>query len=80
MQLWMERKEALSCMSAAIHKVLADKWGHDILQDCAKINIRLHNYPESIIALKNLKAAYIGTSKFQLKISSLPPNLMLASA
>lgn len=25
-----------------------------------KINIRLHNYPESMIALKNLKAAYIG--------------------
>lgn len=25
-----------------------------------KINIRLYNYPESMIALKNLKAAYIG--------------------
>lgn len=25
-----------------------------------KINIRPYNYPESIIALKNLKAAYIG--------------------
>lgn len=28
--------------------------------DFVKINIRLHNYPESMIALKNLKAAYIG--------------------
>lgn len=28
--------------------------------DCMKINIRLHNYPDSMIALKNLKSAYIG--------------------
>ncbi|XP_037494355.1 probable DNA helicase MCM8 isoform X3 [Jatropha curcas] len=40
-------KVALSCLGAAVHKV------------GAKINIRLHNYPESMIALKNLKAAYI---------------------
>ncbi|GJU11157.1 probable DNA helicase MCM8 [Tanacetum coccineum] len=51
-------KEALLCMSAAVHKVLYsnsnDKW-----DESAKVNIRLHNYPESMIALKNLKAAYI---------------------
>nr|GEU65863.1 probable DNA helicase MCM8 [Tanacetum cinerariifolium] len=51
-------KEALLCMSAALHKVLYsnsnDKW-----DESAKVNIRLHNYPESMIALKNLKAAYI---------------------
>lgn len=35
----------------------------DPADDCAKINIRLHNYNESMIALKNLKAAYIGTSE-----------------
>lgn len=29
-----------------------------------RVNIRLHNYPESMIALKNLKAAYIGMSAF----------------
>ncbi|XP_028112672.1 probable DNA helicase MCM8 [Camellia sinensis] len=52
-------KEALSCMSAAVHKVLSTKCGNNMLEDGAKINIRLHNYPESIIALKNLKTAYI---------------------
>ncbi|GKE67861.1 probable DNA helicase MCM8, partial [Tanacetum coccineum] len=51
-------KEALLCMSAAVHKVLYSnsngKW-----DESAKVNIRLHNYPISMIALKNLKAAYI---------------------
>lgn len=32
----------------------------NMMVDGAKINIRLHNYPETMIALKNLKAAYIG--------------------
>ncbi|KAK2647711.1 hypothetical protein Ddye_015200 [Dipteronia dyeriana] len=49
---------ALSCMSAAVHKVLLIQ-SENKLEEGAKINIRLHNYPESIIALKNLKAAYI---------------------
>ncbi|KAK0583797.1 hypothetical protein LWI29_003222 [Acer saccharum] len=49
---------ALSCMSAAVHKVLLIQ-SENKFEDGAKINIRLHNYPESIIALKNLKAAYI---------------------
>ncbi|GKB58184.1 probable DNA helicase MCM8 [Tanacetum coccineum] len=31
--------------------------------ESAKVNIRLHNYPISMIALKNLKAAYIGKGK-----------------
>lgn len=44
------------------------KWDSNILEDVAKINIRLHNYPESLIALKNLKAAYIGNSNLQLLI------------
>ncbi|KAK2977599.1 hypothetical protein RJ640_007235 [Escallonia rubra] len=52
-------KEALLCMSAAVHKVLLTKWDYSLLEDCDKINIRLYNYPESMIALKNLKAAYI---------------------
>jgi len=30
------------------------------LENHVKINIRLHSYPESMIALRNLKAAYIG--------------------
>lgn len=34
------------------------------MEECAKIKIRLHNYQESMIALKNLKAAYIGIGKF----------------
>lgn len=49
-------KIALLCMSVAIHKVLYTK---SKLEDGAKVNIRLHNYPETMIALKNLKAAYI---------------------
>ncbi|KDP29072.1 hypothetical protein JCGZ_16461 [Jatropha curcas] len=52
-------KVALSCLGAAVHKVLSTKCEENILQVGAKINIRLHNYPESMIALKNLKAAYI---------------------
>lgn len=28
--------------------------------DDMKIHVRVYNYPESLIALKNLKAAYIG--------------------
>ncbi|EEF37149.1 DNA replication licensing factor MCM8, putative [Ricinus communis] len=52
-------KIALSCLGAALHKVLLAKLEENILEDGAKINIRLHNYPESMIALKNLKAAYI---------------------
>ncbi|GLT92430.1 hypothetical protein SLE2022_102680 [Rubroshorea leprosula] len=51
-------KMALLCMSAAVHKVLLSK-GDNNLEKGMKINIRLHNYPESMIALKNLKAAYI---------------------
>lgn len=35
------------------------------LEDGMKINIRPYNYPESMIALKNLKAAYIGKFKFE---------------
>ncbi|KAK4798089.1 hypothetical protein SAY86_030415 [Trapa natans] len=49
-------KEALSCLSAAVHKA---KQEYSRIEDIVKINVRLHNYPESMIALKNLKAAYI---------------------
>ncbi|KAJ8754157.1 hypothetical protein K2173_002056 [Erythroxylum novogranatense] len=52
-------KMALSCMGAAVHKVLLMQWNDNILDEGMKINVRLHNYPESMIALKNLKAAYI---------------------
>ncbi|KAI3474018.1 hypothetical protein Pfo_028806 [Paulownia fortunei] len=60
-------KDALLCMSAAVHKVhkfwvllrVGIFYERGSMEDCAKINIRLHNYQESMIALKNLKAAYI---------------------
>ncbi|KAI9122100.1 hypothetical protein K1719_006789 [Acacia pycnantha] len=52
-------KIALLCMSAAVHKVLIAIWESDQLEDGAKVDIRLHNCPETMIALKNLKAAYI---------------------
>ncbi|KAH1123282.1 hypothetical protein J1N35_006442 [Gossypium stocksii] len=51
-------KIALSCMSAAIHQVLLNNQDF-YLEEGKKINIRLHNYPESMIVLKKLKAAYI---------------------
>ncbi|PWA47668.1 DNA helicase MCM8 [Artemisia annua] len=52
-------KEALLCMSAAVHKVLYSNSNDEKWDESAKVNIRLHNYPESMIALKNLKSAYI---------------------
>ncbi|XP_028775178.1 probable DNA helicase MCM8 [Neltuma alba] len=52
-------KIALLCMSAAVHKVLSAIWESDQLEDGAKVDIRLHNCPETMIALKNLKAVYI---------------------
>ncbi|KAI4300231.1 hypothetical protein L6164_033629 [Bauhinia variegata] len=52
-------KIALLCMSAAVHKVLITKWENDKLEAGAKVDIRLHSSPETMIALKNLKAAYI---------------------
>ncbi|GMI64656.1 minichromosome maintenance 8 [Hibiscus trionum] len=51
-------KIALSTMSAAIHQVLLNNPDF-YLEEGMKINIRLHNYPESMIVLKNLKAAFI---------------------
>ncbi|CAH1452171.1 unnamed protein product [Lactuca virosa] len=52
-------KEALLCMSAAVHTTLHSKSNDEELDEHAKVNIRLHNHPDSMIALKNLKAAYI---------------------
>ncbi|KAI3791724.1 hypothetical protein L2E82_05586 [Cichorium intybus] len=52
-------KEALLCMSAAVHTALYSKSNNEELDDSTKVNIRLHNHPDSMIALKNLKAAYI---------------------
>ncbi|KAI3442971.1 DNA helicase [Psidium guajava] len=46
-------------MSAAVHKVLMAIEDRDRSEVDRKINIRLYNYPESMISLKNLKAAYI---------------------
>lgn len=46
------------CMLSKFKQVLFIK--EDLSENHAKVNIRLHNYPESMIALKNLKAAYIG--------------------
>ncbi|XP_022145599.1 probable DNA helicase MCM8 [Momordica charantia] len=51
-------KVALKCMSAALHQVMRTNWAPK-LEDVAKVLIRLHNYSESMLALKNLKAAYI---------------------
>lgn len=57
-------KVALLCMSAAVHKVYNGKEG--LMEEDDKITIRLHNYRESLIALKNLKAAYIGRCRITL--------------
>ncbi|XP_050379375.1 probable DNA helicase MCM8 [Argentina anserina] len=52
-------KVALLCMSVAVHKLLLKQWGSNRVEDDFRVNIRLHNCPKSMIALKNLKAAYI---------------------
>ncbi|EPS64799.1 hypothetical protein M569_09981, partial [Genlisea aurea] len=71
-------KDALLCMSAALHKVLFGK--DNALEYDAKINIRLHNYQESMIALKNLKAAYIdrlvSVMGTVVKVSTVRPLVM----
>ncbi|KAL1193894.1 putative DNA helicase MCM8 [Cardamine amara subsp. amara] len=54
-------KGVIPCMNAAVHKVLLSQWEtNNEFENVMKINIRLHNYPESSISLKNLRAAYIG--------------------
>ncbi|RYR03316.1 hypothetical protein Ahy_B06g082200 isoform C [Arachis hypogaea] len=52
-------KIAILCMSAALHKVLLSNLENDKPELDAKVDIRLHNCPETMIALKNLKAAFI---------------------
>lgn len=39
------------------------------MEEGAKVTIRLHNHQESMIALKNLKAAYIGNCKTSLGLN-----------
>ncbi|XP_057438368.1 probable DNA helicase MCM8 [Lotus japonicus] len=59
-EMLMEKpKIALSCMGAAVHQVLLSNWENDKQELDGKVDIRLHNCPETMIALKNLKAAYI---------------------
>ncbi|KAG7027994.1 putative DNA helicase MCM8, partial [Cucurbita argyrosperma subsp. argyrosperma] len=58
LMLEKDPKFALKCMSAALHQVMRTKWAHN-LEVVAKVLVRLHNYSESMLALKNLKAAYI---------------------
>ncbi|GER28680.1 DNA replication licensing factor MCM8 [Striga asiatica] len=74
-------KDALLCMSAAVHKVYFTK--ENMAEDYARINIRLHNYQESLIALKNLKAAYIGrlvsVRGTVTKVSTVKPLVMQMS-
>ncbi|XP_023641156.1 probable DNA helicase MCM8 isoform X2 [Capsella rubella] len=53
-------KGVIPCMNAAVHKVLLGQWESKKFDNVMKINVRLHNYPESSISLKNLRAAYIG--------------------
>lgn len=49
----------LRMINSSLKQVMRAKWAHN-LEDVAKILVRLHNYSESMLALKNLKAAYIG--------------------
>ncbi|KAL9689261.1 hypothetical protein QQ045_033696 [Rhodiola kirilowii] len=58
-QLEEAPKEALLCISAAVHQVLILEGSSGDSTQIHKVNIRLHNYPESVISLKNLKAASI---------------------
>nr|XP_017255384.1 PREDICTED: probable DNA helicase MCM8 isoform X2 [Daucus carota subsp. sativus] len=75
-------KEALLCISAAVamHKVQLFKGDDSCIDDFTKINIRLHNHPKSMIALKNLKAAYIdrlvSVRGTVVKVSTVRPLVM----
>ncbi|KAG6550803.1 hypothetical protein Mapa_007707 [Marchantia paleacea] len=51
-------REALSCLGAAAYEVLF--CFESSISHPGRINVRLFNYPESMLALKNLKAASIG--------------------
>ncbi|GAB4856728.1 DNA replication licensing factor mcm8 [Ancistrocladus abbreviatus] len=70
-------KETLLCMGAALHKVMSAHEEKSKLDDRLKIIIRLHNYLESQIALRNLKAAYIdrlvSISGTVVKVSTVRP-------
>ncbi|OAY84810.1 putative DNA helicase MCM8 [Ananas comosus] len=55
-------REALLCLGAAAHLALCGKEKSLRLEDIEKINVRLYNHTESMIALKNLKAAYISNA------------------
>lgn len=46
-------------LNSSLTQVMRTKWVHN-LEYVTKILVRLHNYSESMLALKNLKAAYIG--------------------
>ncbi|XP_021891507.1 probable DNA helicase MCM8 isoform X2 [Carica papaya] len=73
----------LTCMSAAVHKIMLVHWENYRMEDGMKINIRPYNYPESIIALKNLKAAYIdklvSVRGTVIKVSTVKPLVMQMS-
>ncbi|XP_078180015.1 minichromosome maintenance 8 isoform X3 [Carex rostrata] len=57
-------KEALLCLGAAAHlQALCVNGKHFQLEDIQRVNVRLHNHCDSLIALKNLKAAYIRKSR-----------------
>lgn len=57
-----------------LKQVLLSKWESDKPELAAKVDIRLCNCPETMIALKNLKAAYIGIPK---TTSVFPPSQCL---
>lgn len=56
--LEMAPHEALSCLGAAVYEVLFCL-GKQVASP-GKIIVRLHNHPESLLALKLLKASWIG--------------------
>lgn len=64
----------------AVRQVILTKWEDYTLADGLKINIRLYNHPESMIALKNLKAAYIGNFHFSLQLFFIPQNFIVFQA
>lgn len=54
-----------------LKQALSTNWDDNSLDDSVKINIRLHNHPETMIALKNLKSAYIGKFMIENQIAVL---------
>lgn len=76
--LLLHKQVLILCLTKVLYdlnnnwkQVLLSKWENDKPELGAKVDIRLYNSPETMIALKNLKAAYIGILKNYCSVFSM---------